>query len=302
MIKDKSTKKILSQALLIFLLLSLAFGNSGLTSLKIAPGAREAGMASTGVASAQGPQAIYFNPALISSYHNFLLNLYYARWFFDMSHQAIFVMRPTKIFNIGLGVVNFSYGAIENRAENPTDEPLGYFNPQDYSFFLTLSRALDNRTAIGASGKFYFQKILDKTVTSGGADVGLKFLVLPEMALGVSIINFGPTLRYSREKFWLPTEAKIGIGYDLPLGNQQLSGAIDIGYFPYDKKISAGVGTEFVFNNSLFVRFGIRPFSETNKITTGLGFKLNNFRVEYSFAPYTYNLGTTHRFAIGIGY
>ena len=283
-------------------ILTVTFGSSGLTSLKIVPGVREAGMANTGVASAQGPQAIYFNPAAISRYNKFLANLYYAKWFLDMHHQSLFVLRPMKIFNIGFGVVNFSSGKVENRDNHPTDEPSGYFYPQDFSLFLTLSRALDNRTAIGISGKFYYQKILDKTTSGGGVDAGLKFDVMPKMALGFSIINFGSTLRFIREKFWLPTEAKAGVSYNFPLGNQNLTGALDLAYLPYDKKFSAGVGAEFALNNFLFLRGGLRPFSETGKISSGLGVKLNNFRVEYSFSPYSENFGTIHRFSVGLGY
>jgi hypothetical protein len=289
--------------ILLTVILTLTFGDSGLASLKIVPGVREAGMANTGVASAQGPQAIYFNPAAISRYNKFQANLYYAKWLLDMHHQSLFVVRPMKIFNIGFGVVNFSYGNVENRDNKPTEEPIGYFNPQDYSFFLTLSRALDNRTAIGVSGKFYYQKIFDKTTSGGGVDFGLKFFdVMPQMALGFSIINFGTTMRFIREKFWLPTEAKAGASYNLPLGNQNLNGALDLSYFPYDKKFSAGIGVEFDLNDFLFLRGGVRPFSETDKISTGLGIKLSKFRLEYSFSPFTYDLGTTHRFSLGFGY
>lgn len=294
--------KISRLFILLTSILTITFGDSGLASLKIVPGVREAGMANTGVASAQGPQAIYFNPAAISRYNNFMANLYYAKWFLDTHHQSLFVVRPLKIFNIGFGVVNFSYGEVENRDNKPTEEPIGYFNPQDYSFFLTLSRALDNRTAIGVSGKFYYQKIFDKTTSAGGIDVGLKFDVMPKMALGFSIINFGSTMRYIREKFWLPTEAKAGASYNLPLGNQSLIGALDLSYLPYDKKFSAGIGAEFALNNLLFLRAGVSPFSETGKISSGLGIKLNKFRLEYSFNPYTENLGATHRFSVGFGY
>jgi hypothetical protein len=299
MFELQNKEKIL---LLLILFLSLSFGDSGFSSLKIVPGAREAAMAGTGVASAQGPQAVYFNPAAISRYSNLLANIHYAKWFLDTHHQSLFVVRPTKLFNIGIGIVNFSYGKVENREDKPTDSPVGYFNPQDFSFFLTLSRALDDRTAIGVSGKFYYEKIFSYTASGGGLDVGLKFNLLPSMSLGFSVINFGTMMRFQREKFPLPTEAKIGANYELPLSNKHLIGALDISYFPYEEKLSACIGVEFALNNFLFLRGGFRPLSESGKISTGLGVKLNNFRIEYSFSPYTYNLGATHRFSLGAGY
>uniref|UniRef100_A0A7C6EAM8 PorV/PorQ family protein n=1 Tax=candidate division WOR-3 bacterium TaxID=2052148 RepID=A0A7C6EAM8_UNCW3 len=302
--REKNFMPINKKLFLIIFIFNFALANSGLTSLKICPAVREAAMANTGVASAQGPQAIYFNPATIGFYQNFLASLYYAKWFSDMHHQSLFVTRPTKIFNIGVGIVNFSYGKVEYRDTKPTDEPIDYFIPQDYSLFLTLSRALDSRTAIGVSGKFYYQKILDKTASSGGIDVGLKLDVMPKLSLGFSIINFGGTLRYLREKFWLPTEAKAGanLKFDLGTTGSSLIGAIDCSYLPYDKRLHLGIGAEFALNNFLFLQGGFRPFSETNKFSTGLGFKLKSFRIEYSFSPYTYDLGITHRFALGFGY
>lgn len=279
----------------------IALGEAGLASLKIVPGAREAAMASTGVASAQGPSAIYFNPAQVSRYTNFLVNLYYAKWFFDTHHQSLFLVRPTKLFNIGFGMVNFSYGKVEKRKDKPTDEIVGYFIPQDYSFFLALSRALDERTAIGVSGKFYWQKIEAMTASSGGLDMGVKFQISPQFDLGFSIINFGSTLRYEREKFWLPTETKAGLSYNINFGNYYLIGAADFSYFPFDKRFGTGIGFEFAFDK-IALRAGVRPFAETGKFSAGLGIKWHKFRLEYATTPYTYNLGVTHRFAIGFGY
>lgn len=299
MFKSKKNNKIFILFILIF---SIAFGESGFSSLKISPGTREAAMAGAGVANALGPQAIYYNPAAISQYTSLSANLYYAKWFLDTHHQSLFIVRPTKLFNIGIGVVNFSYGEVENREDKPTEEPIGYFNPQDYSFFLTLSRVLDERTAIGVSGKFYYQKIFDQTANGGGVDVGMRFNLIPNMMLGFSVINFGTMMRFQRESFWLPTEVKAGLSYDLALIENGLIGSCEISYFPYDKKVNLGVGAEFGFRKFVFLRAGIRPLSETNKISVGIGIKPNNFRIEYTFSPYTYNLGITHRFSVGIGY
>ncbi len=288
--------------ILTILLVSIAIGETGFGSLKIVPATREAGMAGTGVAAGQGPQSIYFNPASISRYNNFMANLYYAKWFLGTHHQSFFVVRPTKIFNIGLGVVNFSYGELQQRPDYPTDRPSGYFSPQDYSFFLTLSRALDHRTAIGISGKFYYQKILDLSSSSGGIDIGMKFEALSDLTFGFSVINFGSTMSFLREKFWLPTQVKAGASYDNPIQNHSLIGALDVSYLPYDKKLKFDIGAEFGLNENLFIRAGLSPLSETNKISSGLGVKLNNFRLDYAFCPYTNDLGITHRFSIGFGY
>lgn len=288
--------------ILFIMVISMEAAESGFGSLKIVPAAREAAMGGAGVASAQGPQAIYFNPAAISRYEKFSANVHYAKWFLDTHHQSFFLVRNAKIFNIGIGIVNFSYGKVEQREDKPTDEPIGYFDPQDFSLFLTLSRALDDRTAIGASGKFYYQKIFSNTASGGGIDVGLKFNLSSNILLGFSVINFGTMLRYQREKFWLPTEVKIGASYETAINNNGLVGTADLSYFAYDEKLSLGVGAEYALNDFLYLRGGYRPFSEAGKISSGFGVKLNNIRFEYSFSPYAFNLGTTHRFSIGFGY
>lgn len=283
-----------------FLVISRLSALTGFASFKIGVSPREVAMGGAGVASGTGPTAIYWNPALSSfNTSDFGLNISYARFFTDMSHQSLFLTQTTKPINLGFGIVNFNYGKVEYREDRPTDDPIGYFTPMDFALFLNLSRSLDPTTSLGISGKLYYSKLFDEVAQGIGADIGLLFKPKPNIKLGISVINFGQTLRFFREKVWLPTEGKVGFGYELL---KFLKVAGDFSYLFYTQDFRLNFGSEINLGKAIFLRFGLSPFTQANQYSLGFGIARKDFRFEYAFSPYNYNFGSVHRFGLGIGY
>lgn len=295
-------------AIIITLSMAVAVQYSSFSSLKIIPSARECAMGGTGVTSALGPQAMYYNPALTSVLNSFAVNVNYMKWFLDMYEQSLFFVRPFSYFNLGLGVINFNPGKLDFRPDYPTEDPTGDFQPADFNFFLNLSKTTNQeryRTSFGISGRFYYQKIYEYTATGLGADLGLSVDLPSNFQMGFSIINFGTKMRFIREDFSLPTKFLAGLTYEIrnsTLNLIQGKICLDMGYLVYDKDLNLRGGLELSIKDKYFLRTGYKFGDESNHYNFGFGLIVKNIRIEYAFSPYDLNIGSTHHFSLSLGY
>jgi hypothetical protein len=289
-------------ALLLTIAAACAIDNIGFASLKIGIGSRECGMGDAGTAGANGPQSMYWNPALTGWQDRFSASVSYADWFLDMSKSALFVLRPTGVMNVGLGATVFNAGTVEFRDDHPSDLPIGTFTPFDYSVYLNLSRALPGHVALGASGKFYYQKILDHSAHGWGADLGLAYEPVKNLKLAGAVMDVGSSMQFKFADYALPSRAVVGASYALPLGWTQVSVAADGGYGFFDRQFALNTGAEVMLGRAVALRGGYKILDQTAGLTLGIGFRVKGIRIDYAFCSNDLSLGATHRFSVGFGY
>jgi len=273
----------------------------GMSSLKILPGVREAGMAGAGVASAFGPQAIALNPAANAGFGGFAATAAYAKWILDTHHQSLFVVRGFPALCVGAGFASFSAGEFEYRIK-PTEDPIGTFSPYDFTAYLNLARPIGGRVQVGLTGRYYYTRIYDEDASGIGLDAGVRVNPFKRLTLGASVIDFGRALYYVRDEFRLPTRFRAGASYDLvPFERGRVTLTADGSYLTNSKATGAVAGLEFAWNEALALRAGYDFLSEANKLNFGLGLHVGRFRFDYSFAAMNFDLGGTHRVSVGFG-
>jgi hypothetical protein len=284
------------------LFVSLAVGGPvGLASLKILPGVREAGMAGTGVASAFGPQAMAVNPAAGADISGFALTASYAKWLLDTHHQSIFASRNFKALAVGLGVTSLSAGTFEYRLK-PTEDPLGTFTPTDFSLYLNLARQMGRLVQLGLTGKYLYSRVYESDAAGVCLDAGIRVKPIEGLTAAASLVDFGKTLTYYREVFWLPTRVRAGLAYTFcPASRFEVSAAADGCYYLYDRKVGATTGVELTWADVLSFRGGYDILATASHASLGLGLKTGIFRFDYALTPMNYDLGFAHRVSVGLG-
>jgi len=274
---------------------------AGFSSLKIVNGVREAGMGGTGVASAFGPQAIAINPAAGAGISGFDGVASYSKWLLDMHHQSVFVARGFPALSISLGLVSHSDGQVEYRTE-PTDSPIGTFTPTDFTGYVNLARSIGSKVQVGLTGRYFYTRIYDYDAAGFGVDGGVRVTPIQRLTVGASVVDFGQTLYYVSEEFWLPTRGRLGVSYDfLPFARTRLTLSADGSYFFYSGEKGAAAGLEFAWHDQVALRAGYDFLSQANHLDFGLGLRAGRFRFDYAFAPMQFDLGGAHRVSIGFG-
>jgi hypothetical protein len=272
----------------------------GFSSLKIGPGVREAAMGGAGAAAAFGPQAIATNPAATAGIDRFGVTAAYTRWFLDTYHQSVFAARDLGFATVGAGVVNFSAGRFEYRTQ-PSDEPLGEFEPADFSFYLNFARRFGSMTDVGITGRYYFSKIVEHSAAGLGFDVGARVSPLAGLCIGASLVDFGKTMSYVRDVFWLPSRLRLGAGYSLrPGADLRLTGTVDGSYYIYREQPGLQAGVEFAWRELLALRAGYDPWAGASRLNFGAGVRVGFVSVDYALSPLRQDLGLAHRISVGL--
>lgn len=266
--------------IIIILILSPAiYGDDrpvGFKPLTNGIGAREVGMGGTGVASAEGAFSFYFNPAIPGRTNEIFLHLSYTDWFLDTYQSGLSFLRPTKFLNLAFGLIFFDYGKMELRSDKPED-PIGEYSPKNLSLYFNLARSLSERLSLGASLRYFYERIYQEEAKGWGLDLGLLYLV-SGWRVGVSYLNWGDVLKFKREKFYLPASCRLGISRCLLVNNFSFRPAFDLTYSPYEKNWQFFLGGEVNFKESISLRFGYAQ----NTPTFGLGLRRGIFQFDYS--------------------
>ena len=205
--------------------------------LLISPDARHAALGDAGVASSPDANSAWWNPGKLA--------------FIDYSHGATLSVTPwlNKIVNdmyisylggfykisreqaVALGIKYFDLGDISFRDQG--NNPLGDFNPREFSFEATYSRMLTEQLSIGGTAKYIYSNLtgafsgLDaKPGHSVAADVGIYYTKVIErsarnntLSFGASLSNIGAKISYTNadNSDFLPTNLRLGAGYTTEL-------------------------------------------------------------------------------------
>lgn len=300
-------------------------GTTAYPFLKIGVGAKALSMGGAFVGLANDESAIYYNPAGLVGLHTRSFSASYMNYVADMQSGNVMFVLPSgkaaaeeelEIYDgedpgplvsdsksaIAFAITYFSYGTIDET--NSSGQIIGDFTGSDMAFSLGYANKITPRLAIGAVGKFIYQKIDDLSSQGMALDAGLLYRLKDGRTnFGVSASNLGVQLSGLSEehKDALPIMFRAGLSHRLREIPITVSGE---GVLPADNDIFGAVGVEFHPNIPLALRLGYSSFGSNYKtggdkdntagFSFGAGFSFPKIKVDYAFLPYA-DLGSLHR-------
>jgi opacity protein-like surface antigen len=280
-------------------------GSTALSFLKIGAGARAAGMADAGIAVAADASACYWNPARLAAVptkHS--LHFQHNQWIAQTSVDEIYYAFSFGRHRLGAAARMFSTGDIPLREELPTEDPIAQY--QAYDLFAGISYAFlpIPELALGLSYRRLYEKIYLNTGygynLQAGIDIRIKKLGLD---LAGTIDNLGPRFKLDKELYKQPTTFKVGAGFspEKKFFNGRGLLALDA-----VKAIDAGwqirTGVEYLWRDQAALRLGYKTGHSSESFSAGLGLKWRSYSFDYAFVPHDYDLGTSHRLSLGLGF
>lgn len=316
-------------------------GTAAAAELRIPVGARYLALGGSQIASVNGLEAIYWNPAgLDFSKSNANAMFSYRTYIADMNLDYIAV--SGKIGDLGSFGVAFKYldiGTINVTTMNQPDGTGAQINPNFFVLGLTYSKVLTDRIAVGANFNL-INESFDRAQASGfSIDIGVQYRSLfsvPGLDLGLAVKNLGGSMQYGGNATFisaeassasrgptfyqfaaaenqLPSELGIGLSYSKALDEQNnltVSTSYNNNNYSYD---DYKVGLEYSYDNTLYLRGGylFSPQSTTitpnifEDFTLGAGFNLNKVSGIDISVDYAYipvkYFDSNHVFSINIG-
>ncbi len=178
-------------------------GTSGALELIIPTDARGAAMAGSVVASSEGANAWFWNPAGAASLDGTEIAVSHRAYIADIALDNV-----SLAYNAGgLGVLGLSVKALsmDDELVYTTDQPQGTGELFSTSFVvvgLSYARALTDKVDFGMSGSYIAEKIYREAAYGVAFDMG--FLYRPAvqgMTVGVVVKNYGPKMRFDGPDF-----------------------------------------------------------------------------------------------------
>jgi len=243
------------------------------------------------LASVNGIESMYWNPAGLSSINNNKNGeaiFSYMNYIADIKMQYVAgVVKVGTLGNIGFSIRNLDFGEpIEVTTEALPEGTGETISPVYLVGTLSYARAMTDKVYFGTNVKLISEQIGEVSATGFAFDFGLQYLAGKSgLRFGIAIKNLGPNLKFdgpgldrtyvengtptvrrvNLQSFELPTLLEIGVSYNRSFGknnNVTLGSSFQNSGFSSDEY---KFGLEYNYNNNVFLRGGITYFADKEK-------------------------------------
>ncbi|MDD3806829.1 MAG: PorV/PorQ family protein [Candidatus Marinimicrobia bacterium] len=330
--KNKSFLLVLTLLLLVTVSPLAAFAPVGTVVgqfMEIGMGAKGAGMGEAYTTVASGAEAIFWNPAGVVDGGKNQLFLSQTQWPADMAFGGAALSMT--LGNVGTFAISSIYLMTDDMEITSLDDPSGtgeYFSLSNYTLGLTYGRYLTDRVSIGVTGKLVREEYMDHNYSAWSLDLGSIYRTnFHGLRLGMSIMNFGPEVRFSGEyidysdqhsylpdpqvpkkfqTYSLPVMFRFGTSINLlEKVNYRLTLAGDM-IHPNNNVEQYNLGIEYSFRDMASLRGGYKFAADEGGLTVGAGIRIpvkgwTTLCIDYAYSDLGM-LTNSHRFSLGLSF
>lgn len=278
-------------------------GQAGATELLINPWAKTTGWGGAGSATVNGLESIYGNVGGLALTRGLDVGLTYTRYLTSADVGIYSFGLSSKVGEsgaIGLSIMSMNFGTIDRTTNALPDEGAGTYKPSLMNINLAYAKSFSSSIHGGFVLKIISESVADASAQGVAIDAGIQYITGPNdnVKLGVALKNIGTPMRFSgdglsiksflpgqanafttewrSEKFELPAQLNIGLGYDFLIGEASrftLAGTFVSNSFTNDQYI---LGGEFSLKDLVVLRAGYtyedKLYDEVENLTLHKGF------------------------------
>jgi hypothetical protein len=243
--------RTLSLVMLSLLVLSLPLwagsgnkaGTAGAQELRIPVGSVATALAGANVATTEGVEALYWNPAGVASLPHTEAMFSYMTYIVDMKvNFAGFTTNIGKFGSVGMSAKVMNVGDIEVTTEEAPNGTGETFNPTFMVLGATYARRMTDRVNFGGTFQYVYEKIRTEQATGICLDFGLQYDTgWQGVKFGLVMKNFGPDMQFSGPGF----EHSVMIPGDNPQSDRRIVRIVPAS-FNLPTSVHMGVSMELV--------------------------------------------------------
>ena len=246
---------------------------------------------------------IDYNPASIFHSENIKTHISYRKFQDEGQIGDLGVSKKIEKHIVG---VKFSYLYVDEfeGREVPSIDPLYEFDSRNFITNIIYGYQF-NMFKFGIAAKYIYEKIEFEDASGFAFSTGVykDDLVVKDLDLGLSVNNLGAMSKMNNESADLPADATIGLSYKI---NTEVgistSIAVSEKYLLNDEELEFYSGVEIDYDNKIFARFGYRFNNEGMPFSLGLGFDFKNMSLNYSYSPFSDEIGDSHGFGLNYSF
>lgn len=295
--------KTLYRNLIVILIIALIFpiagstfagnkdrsGQAGATELLINPWARSSGWASANMSRVRGLEAIWGNVAGTAFTPKTQLIFANTQWLKGTGTNIMTFGLSQRVGDAGalsFSVMSMSFGEIDIRTVDNSDESQGTYSPNLMNFAIAYSKAFSNSIYAGIVLKVIQESISDVKASGVAIDAGIQYVTgaQEQLSFGIALKNWGPKMTFSGDGLSMRT---IITGQETSFTIEQRSLA-----FEMPAQLNIGAAYDFLFPKDYRLtvagNFTSNSFSQ-DQFALGLEFSLKDYVMLRS--GYTYEKG-----------
>ncbi|MBI3872585.1 MAG: PorV/PorQ family protein, partial [candidate division Zixibacteria bacterium] len=264
--------------------------------LTIGGSPRAVAMAEAMVADDQDPFVIEYNPADLVDISRFSASFAHNELFLDSRGEFVSAAVPVHRWAMGARLAYLGSPDIPRRV-GPTADPLGYYDAVHALAQGALAVRVDDRLAVGLSGAYVVGHLDFETAQGFVLGIGTRYRLRRNITVGIAFANVGPPTQYVDREFQMPDLLRFGGAWSIG----HLSARAEI-VTPERDNVKWLFGSEYNIDPRLALRAGLKLGYDTQTFSAGAGLRTpdGRFEVDYAFAPYSDQLGSTHRFGLTV--
>lgn len=240
-------------------------------------GARPLAMGRAFTAVSDDIDALYWNPAGLSTYRSNQVTFQHSPLQLGGAHQYLAYSQPLYAAgNIGVGVVNMTSGDVDRVDSNNVQ--IGTFDSRETGYLLSYAYRLKEKLGLGATLKMA-EHMLDGTTERGfGADVGALYKWNERVQFGGVLRNaLAPSYKYNTDSEKFPTIMRLGGAMNFL--DKHLLTSLDLEKaIGNDQGVRWHLGVEGYAIKNIALRLGI----DQTEYTGGVGLRWKNMQLDYA--------------------
>ncbi len=287
-------------------------GTTGADQLLVPVGARSISTSGAFVATVDGLESIYYNPAGLDLSKKSEVMFSYMNYIADINMSYLAVGTNLGDFgSVGLSLKSFDIGDIPITTNELPDGTGSTYSPTFLTIGLTYSKTLTDRVSIGTNVKFINETIGNTSANGFAIDAGVQYKFNDNLSIGATINNIGPNMSYSGQDLRVQTSVPSSVigapngTYEVVAENFQIPSyfQLSIAYQEhFDEQNKIMLASTFVANNALddVFNFGLE-YSYINTLFIRGGYQLVTENSEDSIFGFTAGAGVNYEIGTGMG-
>ncbi len=290
--------------LLIFILASTyifaqSAGNTGLSFLKFGFGARNIAMGDAGASASNDLSALFYNPSRLTLTEKNEVLIMHSSWIQDVNSE-LFGIKWNMLglpWAIGLNYTNISDIEIRTRPGEPDSK----FNANYFFGSLSTGFYVWKQLSFGTTIRYMYEGLLSDEANGWGFDFGLNYETpFKGLSLSTVIKNIGSMNALRNQETKLPTDFRLGAAYNFGVESTKLDfiAVAEIQKYLDTDDIHFNLGGDIVYDQIFALRVGYQSGYEAKSFTGGIGLMWGNLRFDYTYMPFSLDLGNANLFSL----